>query len=71
MFSGTVTAVSDTTLTATRTGSNDSKTFAITSETHFEGPKPQVASRVNVRYVSEDDIDRAVRVIVRAPAGKK
>ncbi len=71
MFSGTVTAVGDTSLTVVRTGSTVSKTFAITPQTQFEGPKPQVNSRVNIRYVSSEDSDRAVRVIVRAPAGKK
>jgi hypothetical protein len=71
MFSGTVTAVSADSITATRTGSKDSKTFVITPETRFEGPKPQVNSRVTIRYVSGEDGERAVRVIVRATAAKK
>lgn len=70
MFSGQVTAMDESTLTATRTGSKDSKTFRITPETRFEG-KPKVNSRVTIRYVVTDDGARAVRVIVRQPAAKK
>jgi len=69
MFSGQVTAMDNTTLTATRSGSKDSKTFLLTPETKFEG-KPKVNSRVTIRYVATDDGARAVRVIVRAPAKK-
>lgn len=71
MFSGTVTAVTDAGLTVVRSGSKTAKTFSITAQTKFEGPKPQVNSHVTVRYVSGDDGDRAVRVIVRPPATKK
>jgi len=60
----------ESTLTATRTGSKDSKTFKITAETRFEG-KPKVNSRVTIRYVVTDEGARAVRVIVRLPAAKK
>ena len=69
MFSGNVTAIGDSSLTATRTGSKDSKTFAITPETRFEG-KPKVNSRVTIRYIATEEGDRAVVVIVRAPAKK-
>jgi hypothetical protein len=69
MFSGEVTAIDNSSLTATRTGSKDSKTFVITPETRFEG-KPKVNSRVTIRYVVTEDVARAVRVIVRAPAKK-
>jgi hypothetical protein len=69
MFSGVVTAIDSSTLTATRTGSKDSKTFVITPETRFEG-KPRVSSRVTIRYVAAEEGDRAVRVIVRPPAKK-
>ena len=71
MFSGTVTAVTDASLTVARTGSPATKSFAITPQTLFEGPKPQVNSRVTVRYVSGDEGDRAVRVIVRPQPAKK
>ena len=69
MFSGNVTAIDESSLTATRTGSKDSKTFVITPETRFEG-KPRVSSRVTIRYISTEEGDRAVVVIVR-PAAKK
>jgi hypothetical protein len=51
-----------------RRESKDTKTFRITAETKFEGPKPQVAAGVTVRYIAAEDGDRAVRVIVRAAA---
>ena len=70
MFSGEVTAMDENSLTATRTGAKDSQTFTITPGTKFEG-KPKVKSRVTIRYVVTDDGARALRVIVRAPAGKK
>lgn len=67
-FSGLVIAIDDESLTVSRTtsGKNSStKTFEITTETRFEGGKPQVRARVTVRYVTTDDGDRAVHVIVR------
>jgi hypothetical protein len=71
MFSGAVTAVSESSLTVVRTGSTATKTFAITAQTKFEGPKPRVNSHVTIRYVSGEDGDRAVRIIVRAAAPSK
>jgi hypothetical protein len=71
MFSGAVTAVSASSLTVLRTGSTATKTFAITPQTQFEGPKPRVDSHVTIRFISADDGDRAVRVIVRAPTPSK
>lgn len=70
-FTGLVTAVDDDSLTVIRTaaGKNSStKTFDITAETRFEGGKPQVGARVTVRYVTTEDGDRAVHVIVRRSA---
>jgi hypothetical protein len=67
MFSGVVTAVGENNLTAVRSGSKESKTFILNAQTRFEGPKPQRDSRVTIRYVSGEDGDRAVSVIVRAP----
>jgi hypothetical protein len=70
MFSGIVTAMAESSLTAIRTtGQKDSKTFALTSATRFEG-KPLVNSRVTIRYVTTEDGDHAIVVIVRAPAKK-
>ena len=70
MFSGVVTAVGEHTVTAVRTGTKESVTFSVDAETRFEGPKPQKNSRVTIRYVSVDAGERAVSVIVRAPAKK-
>jgi hypothetical protein len=73
MFSGVVTAVEEDSLTAMRTGQGkaaETKTFAVTPQTRFEGGKPKVDSRVTVRYVSTDDGDQAVHIIVRGPAKK-
>jgi len=69
MFSGIVTAIGESSLTAIRTNPKDSKTFALTSATRFEG-KPQVNSRVTIRYIATDEGDRAIVVIVRPPAKK-
>ena len=69
-FSGVVTSVGENSLTAIRSGSKESKTFLVNAQTRFEGPKPQKDSRVTIRYVSGDDGDRAVNVIVRAPVKK-
>jgi hypothetical protein len=74
-FTGTVTALTETSVTVTRTvlGKDSTvRTFVITPETHFEG-KPKVKSKVTVRYVSGDAGDRAVRIIVRGatPPPKK
>jgi len=73
-FSGTVTAIDETSLSVTKTvlgkGATTQK-FLITAETRFDGGKPKLKSRVNVRYVTTADGDRAVRVIVRAPATPK
>jgi hypothetical protein len=70
MFSGVVTAVTETSLTAVRSGSKESKTFILTPETRIDGPKPKVNSRVTIRYIAGEEGDRAVSVIVRAPAKK-
>lgn len=70
MFSGSVTALADGSLTVARQGSGEAKTFLITPDTRFEGPKPQLSSRVTVRYIAAEDGDHAVRVIVRSPEKK-
>lgn len=70
LFTGTVTAIDDATLTVMRTvlGKNSStKTFQITADTRFEGGKPQVRAQVTVRYVASEEGDRAVHVILRRP----
>jgi hypothetical protein len=67
-FTGVVMAISEDSLTVNRTvlGKNSStKTFLLTPQTQFEGAKPMVNSQVTVRYVTTEDGDRAVRVILR------
>jgi hypothetical protein len=67
-FSGTITELTSDSLTVTRTvlGKESSvRTFVITADTRIEG-KPRVTARVTVRYVREDEGDRAVHIIVRA-----
>jgi hypothetical protein len=68
MFSGVITAVSAASVTVVRAEPKDTKTFIVTPETKFEGPKPLVNARVTIRYVASDEGDRAVRIIVRAAA---
>jgi hypothetical protein len=75
LFAGIVTALSDTSVTVTRTvlGKDSTvRTFAITPDTHIEG-KPKMKSKVTVRFIASDDGDRALRIIVRGvlPAPKK
>ena len=67
-FTGTVMSVDEASLTVNRTvlGKNSStKTFILTAETKYEGGKPNVRSQVTVRYITTEDGDTAVRVIVR------
>jgi hypothetical protein len=74
MFSGTVTAVDEASLTAVRTGQGKvsaKRTFLLTAETSFEGGKPKLNSRVTVRFIATEDGDRAIHVIVRAVAKGK
>ena len=74
MFSGTVTAVDETSLTAVRTGQGKvsaTRTFLLTAETRFEGGKPKLNSRVTVRFIATEDGDRAIHVIVRGLAKGK
>ena len=67
-FTGWVIAISDDTLTVDRkaSGKNSAtKTFIVTADTQFEGGKPRVRAQVTVRYITTDDGDRAVHVILR------
>jgi hypothetical protein len=67
-FTGMVTSIDDETLTVNRTvlGKNSStKTFILTVDTRFEGGKPKIRAQVTVRYVTNEDGDRAVHVILR------
>lgn len=71
-FSGVVTVLADDKVTVFRTvlGKNaESRTFLVTSETRVEG-KLKVKARVTVRYAKDEEGDRALHIIVRAPQKK-
>ena len=72
-LAGTITALSETSITVTRTvmGKDSTiRTFAITPSTEIKG-KPKLDWRVTVRFVSGEGGDRAVRIIVRGPPQPK
>jgi hypothetical protein len=72
-FSGTVVAYLGESVTVARTvlGRNSSsRRFVITSETQIEG-KLKVKCRVTVQYVTKDEVDQALHIIVRAQSQKK
>ena len=67
-FSGTIVEITAESITVSRTvlGKNSgTRTFAITPETRIEG-KPRAKARVTVRFVSEEENDRAIHIIVRS-----
>lgn len=71
-FSGTVEAISDDAITVVRSVLGKTPvthTFHITADTEIEGSL-KVGVRVTVRYVSGEEGDRAVQIIVRS-AGQK
>ncbi len=72
-FAGIVTDLTETSVTVTRTvlGRSTVRTFAITAETVIQGGKPKVKSKVTVKWVADEDGDRAVKIILRGPAPKK
>ena len=76
-FAGVVTALADGSITLTRTvlGKATVRTFAITAETVMQpqGGKPKLKQKVTVKWVTGDNGDRAVKIILRgsAPAPKK
>jgi hypothetical protein len=74
-FAGIVTALSETSVTVTRTvlGKSTVRTFAMTTETVIQGGKPKLKSKVTVKWVSNEDGDRAVKIILRGavPPPKK
>jgi hypothetical protein len=72
-FSGTVIAYAQESVTVARTvlGRNSSsRRFVITSDTQIEG-RLKVKVRVTVQYVTKDEVDHALHIIVRTPAPKK
>jgi len=67
-FTGIVIEIDETSLTVNRMvlGKNSStKKFLLTSDTQFEGGRPKVRAQVTVRYISTDEGDRAVHIILR------
>jgi hypothetical protein len=76
-FAGVVTAVTDDSITLTRTvlGKSTVRVFAITAETVWQpqGGKPKLKQKVTVKWLSGENGDRAVKIILRgsAPAPKK
>jgi len=74
-FAGVVTALTDDSITLTRTvlGKSTVRAFAITPETVVQGGKPKLKSKVTVKWVSGENGDRAVKVILRGsvPPPKK
>ena len=75
-FAGTITALSDGSVTVTRTilGKESTvRTFAVTPETVVQGGKLKLKAKVTVKWVTGDSGDRAVKIILRgaAPPPKK
>jgi len=75
-FAGVVTALTDSSITLTRTalGKSTVHSFAITAETAVEpqGGKPKLKQKVTVKWVSGDNGDRAVKILLRgSPPPKK
>jgi hypothetical protein len=70
-FSGVIVALSGDRLTVSRTvlGATSSRTFLIGAETQIEG-KLAVKARVTVKYVTKDEEERAVHILVRDAAKK-
>src|ERR1039457_3216812 len=76
-FAGLVTALAGDSITLTRTvlGKATVRSFAITAETVVQpqGGKPKLKQKVTVKWVSEENGDRAVKIILRGsmPPPKK
>jgi len=69
-FAGLVTALTAESITLTRTvlGKSTVRTFVITADTVVQGGKPRLKGKVTVKWVSGDNGDRAIKIIVRGPA---
>ncbi|MGA2132736.1 MAG: hypothetical protein ABSH50_10620 [Bryobacteraceae bacterium] len=74
-FAGIVTALSDTSVTITRTvlGKSTVRSFTITDKTVIQGGKPKLKTKVTVKWIPGDDGDCAVKIILRGsvPPPKK
>ena len=72
-FSGTITLLASDRITVSRPvfGSKPAThTFLITAETRIEG-KPKLKAKVTVRFIPDEDGDRAVHIIVRSNSNPK
>ena len=70
-FAGNITALTESSITVSRTvlGKDSTvRTFAITPETVVQGGKPKLKAKVTIKWVSGDDGDRAVKIILRGSA---
>jgi hypothetical protein len=68
-FSGTVKTFEGSRITVTRTvlgKPSATRTFIISSETRIEGGQPEVKARVTVRFITTENGDQAVHIIVRS-----
>lgn len=70
-FAGTVTEWNAQKISVSRTvsGKAESRTFRITADTKVEG-KQKIKVRVTVRYVADDDGERATLIVVRTALPK-
>jgi hypothetical protein len=70
-FAGVVTTLTPDSITLTRTvlGKATVRTFAITAETVLQpiDGKPKLKQKVTVKWVSAENGDRAVKIILRGP----
>jgi hypothetical protein len=71
-FTGTLIESTPDHLKVTRVvqGKTEGRVFKMTTQTKIEGGRLRLKQRIYVRYVSADDIDTAILVIIR-PAAKK
>ena len=51
-------------------GNTEARVFKVTAQTKIEGGRLRLKQRIYVRYVTADEIDTAILVIIR-PAAKK
>lgn len=72
-FAGLVTALTDDSITVTRTvlGKSTVRVFAVTAETVVQGGKPKLKSKVTVKWVSGEEGDSALKIILRGSATPK
>jgi hypothetical protein len=51
-------------------GKTEARVFKVTAQTKIEGGRLKLKQRIYVRYVSADEMDTAILVIIR-PSSKK